>query len=183
MNENEMGNRGSKINAIALVKEQRVDGNCNLKFSFYKEYELLRCTLMASEMKYQTEILSKHKISQERFKFNKIDPWLITGFVDREGCFSIELYKDSKAKYNFTPRLIFCINLHVKDLKILLDIKNTLQVGTVSTKNHVCRYEVKAFKDLATIVNQFLDYPLVSSKKTSFEYWLQAYNIIFKKEH
>ena len=56
MNESEMGYRGSKSSVIALVKEQRVDGS----YSF--QVELLRCTLMAPERGYQTEILSNKKI-------------------------------------------------------------------------------------------------------------------------
>ena len=52
MNESEMGYRGSKSSAIALVKEQRVDGS----YSF--QVKLLRYTLMASVMRYQPEILS-----------------------------------------------------------------------------------------------------------------------------
>ena len=55
MNESEMGYRGSKSSVIALVKEQRVDGS----YSF--QVELLRCTLMAPERGYQTEILSNKK--------------------------------------------------------------------------------------------------------------------------
>ena len=59
MNESEMGYRGSKSSAIALVKEQRVDGS----YSF--QVELLRCTLMAPERGYQTEILSnKNNVSK-----------------------------------------------------------------------------------------------------------------------
>ena len=56
---------------------------------------------------------------------------------DKGGYFSIELYKDSKAKSQFTPKLVFGINLHVKDLPILLSFKDTLGVGTVSTKGKV----------------------------------------------
>ena len=52
MKETEMGYRGSKSSAIALVKEQRVDGS----YSF--QVELLRCALMAPVRGYQTEILS-----------------------------------------------------------------------------------------------------------------------------
>lgn len=52
---NEMGYRGSKSSAIALVKEQRVDGS----YSF--QVGLLRCTLMAPVKGYQTEILSNKK--------------------------------------------------------------------------------------------------------------------------
>ena len=59
MNESEMGYRGSKSRAIALVKEQRVDGS----YSFL--VGLLRCTLMAPVRGYQTEILSnKNNVSE-----------------------------------------------------------------------------------------------------------------------
>ena len=183
MNESEMGYRGSKSSAIALVKEQRVDGS----YSF--QVELLRCTLMASVRGYQTEILSnKNNVSEnvvltKRPMLNKLDPWFLTGFVDAEGYFSIELYKDSKAKFKYTPRLVFGINLHVKDLPILLSFKDTLGVGTVSTKGKVTSYTVKTFKDLAVIVNHFKLYPLVSSKYLVYQYWLQAYNIMATKEH
>ena len=107
----------------------------------------------------------------------------MTGFVDAEGYFSIELYKDSKAKFKYTPRLVFGINLHVKDLPILLSFKDTLEVGTVSTKGKVTSYTVKTFKDLAVIVNHFKKYPLVSSKYLVYQYWYQAYNILATKEH
>lgn len=183
MNENEMGYCGSKSSAIALVKEQRVDG------SYSSILELLRYTLMAPVMGYQAEIpsnqndISKNEIITKRPKLNKLDPWIITGFVDAEGCFSIELFKDSKAKYKYTPRLIFKINLHVKDLFILLSFKDTLGVGTVSTKGKVTSYTVRTFKDLAVIVNHFKLYPLVSSKYLVYHYWLQAYNVMKTKEH
>jgi len=181
MNENEMGYCGSKSSAIALVKEQRVDGS----YSF--PIELLRCTLMAPVMGYQPEILSNQNNDSvtltKRPKLNKLDPWFMSGFVDAEGYFSIELSKDSKAKFKYTPKLIFGINLHVKDLPILLSFKDTWGVGTVSTKGKVTRYTVKTFKDLAVIVNHFKQYPLVSSKYIVFQYWLQAYNIMATKEH
>jgi uncharacterized protein YfkK (UPF0435 family) len=200
MSENKMGYRGSKPSAIALVKEQRVDG------SYGFQVELLRCTLMGGESRYQAEILSnKNNVSEnvvvgslafarlrakgakggctERPKLNKLDPWFMTGFVDAEGYFSIELFKDSKAKFKYTPRLVFGINLHVKDLPILLSFKDTLGVGTVRTKGKVVSYTVKTFKDLAVIVNQFKLYPLVSSKYLVYQYWLQAYNIMATKEH
>jgi hypothetical protein len=107
----------------------------------------------------------------------------LPGFVDAEGYFSIELYKDSKAKFKYTPRLVFGKNLHVKDLPILLSFKDTLGVGTVRTKGKVTSYTVKTFKDIAVIVNLFKLYPLVSSKYLVYQYWLQAYNIKATKEH
>jgi hypothetical protein len=51
MRENKMGYRGFKFSAIALLKEQRVDGS----YSFI--IKLLRCTLMAPAMEYQPKNL------------------------------------------------------------------------------------------------------------------------------
>jgi hypothetical protein len=185
MIENEMGYCGSKSSLSLLekgVKEQRVDGS----YSFpCQRLELLRYTLMGFERSYQPEILSnQNNVSFiKRPKLNKLDPWFITGFVDAEGYFSIVLFKDSKAKFKYTPKLIFGINLHVKDLPVLLRFKDTLGVGTISTKGKVTSYTVKTFKDLAVIVNHFKLYPLVSSKYIVYHYWLQAYNLMATKEH
>jgi len=80
MIENEMGYCGSKSSAIALVKEQRVDGS----YSF--PIELLRYTLMGCESSYPPEILSnQNNLSlpsaskaavpiTKRPKLNKLDP-------------------------------------------------------------------------------------------------------------
>jgi hypothetical protein len=125
MIENEMGDCGSNPCAIALEKEQRVDGSYSLLIG------LLRRNLMVPVMGYPSETLSnQNNISEnmsltKRPKLNNLDPWFMTGFVDAEGYFSIELFKDSKAKFKYTPRLIFGINLHVKDLPILLSFKDT----------------------------------------------------------
>jgi hypothetical protein len=54
MNENEMGNRGSKSALVSsTVKEQRVDGN------YFGYNPKLRCTLMGFERYYQIKIPSK----------------------------------------------------------------------------------------------------------------------------
>jgi hypothetical protein len=84
MNENEMDYCGSKSSAIALVKEQRVDGS----YSF--TLELLRYTLMAPVMGYQPEnpsnqnIVSENVIHTERPKLNKLEPWFITGWLRKD---------------------------------------------------------------------------------------------------
>jgi len=54
MNENEMGNRGSKsVLVSSTVKEQRVDG------SYFGLSPQLRCTLTGCESSYQIKIPSK----------------------------------------------------------------------------------------------------------------------------
>jgi heme/copper-type cytochrome/quinol oxidase subunit 2 len=202
MNENEMDYCGSKSEikspqpSVISVKEQRVDGSWFLAnvFSISKN---LRHTLMVNESCYQTENLSNQKnifenvtVTNNKVRtewegpnLNKLDPWFITGFTDAEGCFSIEFFKDSKAKFNYTPRLVYIINLHVKDIHILISLKNTFGVGTVSARKKVASYTVKSFKELERIINHFKNYPLVSSKSLVFHYWEEAYILMAKKEH
>jgi hypothetical protein len=56
MNENEIGNRGSKSGFLKEpVKEQRVDGSFCIKHKLMQ----IRCTLMDFERNYQIKILSK----------------------------------------------------------------------------------------------------------------------------
>ena len=79
MNESEMGYRGSKSSAIALVKEQRVDGSC---FGISPK---LRCTLMGGESRYQIKIPSNQINTKNFSTFNSslpINPWFITGLID-----------------------------------------------------------------------------------------------------
>jgi hypothetical protein len=74
MNENEMGNRGSKsMLNINVVKEQRVDG------SYIKPYlarkaiikdSMLRCTLMGLERGYQVKTLSNQIINKRFYSSN-----------------------------------------------------------------------------------------------------------------
>ena len=150
---------------------------------------------MAPVRGYQTEILSntnnlsENVVITKRPKLNKLDPWFITGFCEAEDYFNIFLYKDSKAKFKYIPRLIFGINLHVKDLPILLSFKDTLGVETLSTNIKIISYTVKTFKDLAVIVNHLKLYPYVFSKYLYYlfflffyQHWLQAYNIMATKE-
>jgi hypothetical protein len=76
MNESEMGYCGSKSSALALVKEQRVDGSYSLID------KLLRCTLMVPVMVYQPEIPSNQNnisddlsvINKNKPKLNKLEP-------------------------------------------------------------------------------------------------------------
>lgn len=86
------------------------------------------------------------------------------GFVDVEGYFSIELFKDFKVKFKYIFRLVFGINLYVKDLFIFLSFKDILGVGIVSIKGKVINYIVKIFKDFVVIVNYFKLYFFVFSK-------------------
>jgi hypothetical protein len=65
MNENEIGNHGSKSNVYSFVKEQRVDGsylNDLYELVVYMIFKL-RCILMGLEIVYQNKIPAKLSIN------------------------------------------------------------------------------------------------------------------------
>jgi hypothetical protein len=104
INENLMGNRGSKSVFNKTVKEQRVDGNWWIKPIH------LRYTLMGSEKNYQIKILSKllnnRKFSTLSPQF-KMTPWFCTGLTDSEGSFVITIYKNKEIKIGWRVQVIF----------------------------------------------------------------------------
>lgn len=186
MNESEMVNRGSKSEIFFSVNEQRVDGSycSNL-------IEQLRCTLMAPETGYQSGIpsnllqnslFSTALISSQTIN-RKINPWFITGFVDAEGYFSLSISSDNRAVTKYSVSLLFGINLHIKDIKILQGIQQTLGVGKIYTNEKVASYRVKGFNNLAILVEHFSKYPLVSTKAYNYEVFKQAFLILGAKKH
>lgn len=55
---------------------------------------------------------------------NNLNPHWVTGFSDAESCFGFRVRKNLKLKVGWEVIPYFSINLHVKDLSIILDIKN-----------------------------------------------------------
>ena len=164
LKETERGNRGSKsILTRKIVKEQRVDGNY---FNKYTKILKLRCTLYNFERNSYIKVPSKqiNKIfySTATCKYIitpnlvKLNPWFITGFADAKSCFTLSIKSDlnSKLKWKITP--VFFIQLHIKDISILYEIKKKLGVGKIRKKgNNTIQYVVETIKDLLIIVSSF----------------------------
>jgi hypothetical protein len=139
-----MGYRGSKskfyykenpqsINNLNFVKEQRVDGSW-LFASFcakqYKRKNNLRCILMGLEkdlhIKNHSNQLNKLFFSTFLSKdLKKLNPWFVTGFCDAESNFTCSIVKDSRSNMKWEVSMSFNISLHMKDIKLLEDIKYT----------------------------------------------------------
>jgi hypothetical protein len=128
--ETEMGYRGSKsVLVFSTVKEQRVDGSWGLiknNSSAISNNKSLRCTLTGFERNYQIKLLSNqlNKLSFSTINNKpKLNPWFITGFTDAEGCFSISIQSNNRLKTKWRVLPVFLINIHIKDIAILEDIK------------------------------------------------------------
>ena len=140
--------RGSKSivldNKSTIVKEQRVKGSWQENISrplIEGCFSCLRCALMGFERNYQIRILSKQINKQRKRLFSsnvvpqqvnlKLNPWWLTGFVDGEGCFSIDIIRDKRLKTGWQAKLRFSIGLHKKDKALLENIQDYLGGGYV----------------------------------------------------
>jgi len=114
------------------------------------------------------------------------DSWL-SGFTDAEGCFNVHIVKrkEMKTKYNVSLRFI----LDQKDEEMVLqNIRNLFGYGKVSlrkdrTKNTVYRYTTHSLTASKIINDYFNMFPLKTTKKHSFDIWIDIYNMLINKKH
>jgi len=94
-----------------------------------------------------------------------MNPYFISGFVDGEGCFLVQISRNSEIKIGWRVKITFTVVLHSKDKIVLEYIKNYWSVGGI-TKHGTQSYQfrVSSEKDLAIILEHFDKYPLVTQK-------------------
>ena len=113
-----------------------------------------------------------------------LEPWFVTGLVDGEGCFSINVTNSDRCKTGFKVELFFAIGFHKKDKVLLERIRNFFGVGSI-TKNgaEAIQYRVSSIKDLAKILDHFDKYPLLTQKLADYELFKQAFKLMERGEH
>lgn len=115
---------------------------------------------------------------------NNLNPHWVTGFSDAESCFGFRVRKNPKLKVGWEVMPYFFIGLHVKDVSILLDIKQFFGVGNISRNKESALYQVNSLKDLVNvIIPHFESYPLLTKKKADFLLLKLAIELIKQKEH
>jgi len=187
MKETKMGYRGSKsefVSQTETVKEQRVDGS----YCIAKQNNMqLRCTLMGFERNYPVKFLTKQLNNRNYSTLScrsKIQPWFITGFSEAEASFIISMYKadNTKLKWRVTPN--FSIHIHIKDIELLISIRDTLGVGKVrKNSNNTAVFRVDNIQELQVIVDHFDKYSLIGAKVSDFLLFKQCYDLIKQKQH
>jgi len=174
MMETEIGNRGSKLiigmpihTFVIILMEQRVDGSWWEKFSntrpkINQGFSHLRCILMGFERNYQVSSLSKQRHTYRGYSTSnkkvvlrsslenfKLYPWWVTGFVDGEGCFHVEVRKNLSSKLGWVVVPRFSITLHEKDKAELEAVIKSLGVGKISRHGpNTIKLQVHSLKEL-----------------------------------
>lgn len=101
-------------------------------------------------------------------------PNWVTGFSDAESSFVVSIFKSNTHKSGWRVYPVFSIELHIKDILLLNSIKDFFGVGTIVKRDLKLRpsaiYSVKSVKDINNvIIPHFLNYPLLSQKRSDFE--------------
>jgi len=107
---------------------------------------------------------------------NNINPWFFTGFTDAEGCFQVTIKESQKNQSIWKTSLTFQIKLHIKDIALLNEIKQTLGIGsvTIHSKN-TANFNVYSIREMQVLVYHFVKYPLITAKYSDFLLFKQAF--------
>ncbi len=98
-----------------------------------------------------------------------INPYWITGFADAESSFVIKISKRiRKFPWNIIPT--FTIELHERDISLLIKIKEYFGVGTIIKRvrngKYSAIYLVQSLNDLVKkIIPHFKNYPMLTQKQ------------------
>lgn len=122
--------------------------------------------------------------------------WIV-GFVDGEGCFSINFIRQPERanrkgyRTGFQVAHEFAVTQGVKSLSCLRELQDFFGVGQVylnkrydNHKEHLCRFVVRKRKDLQDVVVPFFErHPLQTSKKDDFVKFARCLRVIQTNEH
>ena len=110
----------------------------------------------------------------------------ISGFVDGEGTFSVSFNRRAKLNAGIEVRPSFSVSQNKRNLKILQDIQKHFGVGGLrfSKRDQNYKYEVRSIDDLMSkIIPHFQKYPLRTSKKKDFQFFVQICKLVHNKHH
>lgn len=115
----------------------------------------------------------------------KLNPNFITGLTDAEGCFSVVIRKDNRAKFKRNIGLRFQIKMLKNETELLNMVKSFFGCGVLYFgKNDVVSFAVQDFYSIKSkIIPHFLKYPLRGTKYLDFLSFKEASEIIDNKEH
>ena len=113
-------------------------------------------------------------------KFETINPYWISGFVDGDGCFYISLTNNSTG-----VGLVFKITQHIRDTDLLKELVNYFNCGRYSLSSlGAGDFIVTKFEDIYTkIIPFFNKYPLQGSKSLDFSDFNSVAELMKNKAH
>lgn len=116
----------------------------------------------------------------------KLNPNFITGLTEAEGCFSVGVYKNKKARFKRSVKLEFTIKMLDNETELLTMVEFFFNCGKLwhYPKDNSVRFRIHNISSIKNkIIPHFLKYPLRGTKYLDFLYFKEALDIIESKEH
>jgi len=199
IDEKKMGNRGSKSEFLSnSVKEQRADGSWCINPNFM----YLRCALTGFERNYPINYPSNQfkKLPFSTLIQPKLNPWLITGFTDAEGCFNLKIGSSATTSIGARIQLRFGIGLHIRELDVIKGLatyfnllypiaSKSFEVSDVKYKNiaissKAVTFNITKYSDIVNIIIPFFDkFPIQGQKALDFEDFKKVADIMKTNDH
>ena len=119
----------------------------------------------------------------------ELHPDWITGFVDGEGCFHVQIVKNKTMKTGLQVLPEFVVSQHIRSIQVLYALKAYFQTGEVRSESQRegetgRQYRVRSIKALLeTIIPFFMKHPLKTAKNVEFLKFRDILLLMEKGEH
>lgn len=135
--------------------------------------------------------ISNNATSAENLQERLSIAWWLVGFVDGEGTFSVNLFRNKTSKLGWQCFPEFVVTQSCESIRSLLTVKEFFGCGQIYINkrkdNHrqdLARYCVRSQKDLTnTIIPFFSFFHLKTAKKNDFDKFCDAIEIMRNKKH
>jgi len=117
---------------------------------------------------------------------NKLNSWAITGLMDAEWSFGVNIIADGSRKLGYIISAHVEMGLNFEDKALLEKIKATLGVGNIyyNSKDNTYKWKVSDINQISNvIIPHFTIFYLVTQKWADFEILKQIVEIIKSKRH
>ncbi len=112
--------------------------------------------------------------------------WFISGFIDGEGSFCLNIKNRNNVKYGLRIEPAFYVYQHEKGLDILKLIQSMFDTGSIHRKSNpsnVFTYQISGITPCFTkVIPFFKKYPLIV-KSEAFEIFSEAVTLMYYKKH
>nr|YP_009568475.1 LAGLIDADG endonuclease [Drechslerella brochopaga]QBL02555.1 LAGLIDADG endonuclease [Drechslerella brochopaga]QCW06879.1 hypothetical protein [Drechslerella brochopaga] len=116
--------------------------------------------------------------------FKNVNPYWVTGFVEAEGCFFINVIKSNAYKTGYQIKLDFSIVQHSRDKILMEGFVNYFNSGAVYKNADHVTYLASKFSDIQEkFIPFFQKYPLQGYKSLDYEKFCKVGELMNKKAH
>jgi len=117
------------------------------------------------------------------YLIEKINPFYVTGFLDAESSFIVNVFKQNNQNWTAVAR--FKIKLHSIDLPLFYKIQSFFGgIGRITVDGKLVTFRVSKIDHIINVIIPHFDkYPLESAKSIDFQLWKQCAILIKNKKH